>query len=560
MKLVAYALLIGIFTAVSVYSQDVSSSIVSYDYVDTIFPNPERGFYAYRSSELNLSFIEGVKSQNISVIWRIYTIPQFNNSALSQEFLDLVESDLNIARQGGVKVVLRFSYTNDINGEDAPLNIILLQLDQLAPVLQENADVICYMDAGFIGAWGEWYYSTNGLNNTTDRRMVLFKELSVLPAERMVAVRTPGYKKSIFNNTMPLTPDSAFSGSYRARTGAHNDCFLASATDYGTYGNIEEDKTYLNLDNRYLPQGGETCNDDPTYTVCSNALVDLARMHWSVLNKDYNLDVLGRWQSEGCMNEVKRRLGYRFALLQATLPDSAKPGGELNLNFDVVNYGFASPFNPRNLEIILRNNQTSDVYYLIAKDDPRLWMSGDTAEVTITAGIPQNIPTGSYEILLHLSDPKPLLHDRPEYAIRLANSSVWEPSTGYNSLLHSVVVDVQAKGNDYSGDLIFSPVGETPNNGSDDHTNIPSIFILRGNYPNPFNNLTIIQFDLKKASHVKLDILNINGKMVETLVNKEYQEGSYNIPWKPRAKSSGTYMYRLTVNGESQTGKAIYIK
>ena len=48
--------------------------------------------------------------------------------------------------------------------------------------------------------------------------------------------------------------------------------------------------------------------------------------------------------------------------------------------------------------------------------------------------------------------------------------------------------------------------------------------------------------------------------MVETLVNKEYQEGSYNIPWKPRAKSSGTYMYRLTVNGESQTGKAIYIK
>ena len=111
-------------------------------------------------------------------------------------------------------------------------------------------------------------------------------------------------------------------------------------------------ETYLNQDNRYVPQGGETCNDDPIYTVCSNALVDLARMRWSVLNKDYNDDVLSRWENEGCMNEVKQRLGYRFGLLQAILPDSAKPGGAINLNFNIVNYGFASPYNPRNLEII----------------------------------------------------------------------------------------------------------------------------------------------------------------------------------------------------------------
>ena len=519
MRSVTYVLMICIVFVTFVYSQDVSTSLIIYDSVNKIFPNPERGFSTQRSSQLNLSFVEDLRSENITVIQRIYTIPQYNNSAFPQSFLNLVESDLNTAREGGAKLVLRFSYTSNINGADAPLNIILTQLDQLAPYLQEHFDVICYIEAGFIGAWGEWYYSTNGLNNTADRRAVLFKELAVLPTERAVVVRTPGYKKLIFSDTTPLSPDSAFSGSYRARTGAHNDCFLASETDYGTYNNIEIDKTYLNQDNRYVPQGGETCNDDPTYTVCSNALVDLARMHWSVLNKDYNQDVLSRWENEGCMNEVKMRLGYRFALLEATLPDSVKPGGAININFDIVNDGFASPYNPRNIEVILRNEQTQERYSLISGDDPRMWMAGDTAEVTIEAGLPQNIPTGNYELLLYLSDPEPALHDRPEYAIRLANSQVWEQSTGYNSLLHSVIVDVNANGSDYNGDLIFTPVDDESTGVIEDRTKSPSHFWLKGNYPNPFNGSTEIHFELTRESSVKLDILTINGKFITNLTN-----------------------------------------
>ncbi len=91
---------------------------------------------------------------------------------------------------------------------------------------------------------------------------------------------------------------------------------LQSATDYGTYldNDIEGDKNYLNLDNRFVPQGGETCCDCG-YAGCENSLEDLARMHWSVLNKDYHPDVLKRWISEGCMDEIKRRLGYRFELI-----------------------------------------------------------------------------------------------------------------------------------------------------------------------------------------------------------------------------------------------------
>jgi hypothetical protein len=309
-----------------------------------------------------------------------------------------------------------------------------------------------------------------------------------------------------------------------------------------------------------VPQGGETCNDDPTYTVCSNALVDLERMRWSLLNKDYNPDVLDRWETEGCMTEVKRRLGYRFALLEATLPDSAKPGGEININFDIVNNGFASPYNPRNLEIILRNELTEKGYFLKSGDDPRLWMAGDTAEVAIAGGIPLDIPMGRYKILLHLADPEPALHDRPEYAIRLANSQVWEESTGYNSFSHSIIVDVNSNGSDYNGDSIFAPIDDPPNGVIDDQPKSPSHFFLKGNYPNPFNGSTVIKFDLYKASAVILDIVNINGKIITNLTDKIFQEGSHEILWEPGTLSSGTYMYRLTVDGNSQSGKAIYIK
>ena len=71
---------------------------------------------------------------------------------------------------------------------DAPLSVILQHLDQLKPILQENKDVIAVLQAGFIGSWGEWYYTTNNLNNDAARKTIIDKILEVLPAERTVQV------------------------------------------------------------------------------------------------------------------------------------------------------------------------------------------------------------------------------------------------------------------------------------------------------------------------------------------------------------------------------------
>jgi len=542
--------------------QYLPQSTIYYEGTEDIFFNPERGFSAYRSNPVTQSFINILKSEYVSVIQRIYTIPQYNDTPLPESFLTTLQNDLNEARSGGVKLVLRFSYTNNQNGEDAALDTILLHINQLAPVFEENYDVIAYIEAGFIGAWGEWYYSSHNLNNTISRRTVLFALLDALPEQRMAVVRTPDYKRRIFEDAEPLTVEEAFSGSDKSRTGAHNDCFLASATDYGTYldNDIEGDKTFLNLDNRFLPQGGETCCDCG-YAGCSNALEDLARMHWSVLNKDYHEDVLDRWVNEGCMEEIKRRLGYRFELIEASMSDSIQPSGIFNIDISIANKGFASPFNPRNLEMILRNKTDNRKFRLLTEEDLRLWLSGDTANITITGGIPADMPEGEYDLLLFLADPETRLHDNPDYAIRLANEGLWEDSTGFNSLNHTVIISDNAEGENYAGDNFFEIYNNVTGIQSEQKI-IPVNYSIDA-YPNPFNGSTTIKFNINPKEIAEAKIFDLMGRLVKNFEKGELINNK--IIWNAASAqgydlSSGIYFFIIKTNENLFTKKLIYLK
>lgn len=447
---------------------NASTITTNYQSSSEDFANPERGFSVSRlarneSEPLNLSDLQYWRSNTVTLIRRIYVIP--NNSALSQSFLDFVKNDLDTARKAGVKLFIRFTYnwdssgTLEASGKDAPKDRILSHLDQLKPILQANKDIIAFMQAGFIGSWGEWHHSSNGLDNTNDKKTILNKILSVLPSDRMVSLRYPRDKMAIFGNTA-LTPQEAFSASYKARVGAQNDCFVASIEDMGTYHwsdpNIREsEKSFLNLDNRYVVQGGETCATSE-YDDCPNVLKEMERMHWSQIEAEFHGDVLQGWRNQGCMEQIKRRLGYRFRLTNTKIQDRVKPAGTFSMSFTVTNDGWASLYNPRNLEVILRNTETGKKYYLPVAEPVRMWMAGATKEVKVEGGIPANMPAGKYQVLLNLPDPTSSLSNRPEYSIRLANQSTWEATTGYNSLLQSVIVDPNAAGNGYSGNKFFA--------------------------------------------------------------------------------------------------------
>src|SRR5207249_176353 len=121
-----------------------------------------------------------------------------------------------------------------------------------APVLRANADVIAVMDAGFIGAWGEWHSSTHGLDNVRDRNDILAAVLAALPPSRSATVRSPLYKVGAF--TGRISAVRAHDGSPASRVGHGNSCFLASDNDAGTYGEpIDRWKEFVADEGRYTP-------------------------------------------------------------------------------------------------------------------------------------------------------------------------------------------------------------------------------------------------------------------------------------------------------------------
>jgi hypothetical protein len=100
---------------------------------------------------------------------------------------------------------------------------------------------------------------------------------------------------------------------------------------------------------------------------------------------------------------------------------------------------------------------------------------------------------------------------------------------------------------------------------ADDGQQLPMATSLAQNYPNPFNARTMISFNLSEPGNVELSVYNIVGQKVATLVNGEYNAGSYNIAWdgtdsSGKVVSSGIYYYRLAANGETETMKMTLLK
>ena len=85
-------------------------------------------------------------------------------------------------------------------------------------------------------------------------------------------------------------------------------------------------------------------------------------------------------------------------------------------------------------------------------------------------------------------------------------------------------------------------------------------FKLKQNYPNPFNPVTTIGYDVYEESNVRLDIYNISGQHVETLVDEFHLAGAYKVKWDASKYSSGIYIYRLEYLDKHISRKMLLIK
>lgn len=85
-------------------------------------------------------------------------------------------------------------------------------------------------------------------------------------------------------------------------------------------------------------------------------------------------------------------------------------------------------------------------------------------------------------------------------------------------------------------------------------------YSLRQNYPNPFNPMTTIEFTMKKAGVAKMDVFDINGRLISTIVDGYKQEGRQFVKFSGYELPSGVYFYRFSANGFADTKKMMIVK
>lgn len=429
-----------------------------------IITNPERGFCEYSivtnpasAFGLTAASFTPLVAKNQSIIFRLYYLkPYLATATIPAAFITKLKADFDAIRAAGFKVILRFAY-NDVTPAsppylDAPNKALLLShINQLKPTLLAATDVIMLFQGGFWGTYGETYYTdfygniatlpgfTPTPANIADRKEIIDAMFTCIGPNRKIAVRTPNIKAAYYNQIVPtdsLTISQANDGTQKSRVGGFNDCFLAPFFDYGTYQDTATEKPFWATETNYTIMGGETCEDNVLNTNCVNAKKELSRFHWTFCNDLYNSTVLTRWNTEGCLTEIKNNLGYRIKLLSGTYSNVTNMP-QVTYNITLRNDGYAAPVNPRNVILVFKNTVTSATFTRAINTDPRLWFSGKTITLAGTINTPTTLVAGNYSMALLLSDPEATLTN-VKYNIQLANTGTWDATNGVNNLLHTV--------------------------------------------------------------------------------------------------------------------------
>ena len=530
---------------------------VSYTESNDIFSNPERGLQKYsitnasynnttNYTNLSQSTLEGWRTGNdkVTVIFRYFLLSNFLNTDISQTYLNNIQRDFNVIRNAGLKCIVRFSYSNSQSSspQQPVKSRLLAHINQLAPLLEANKDIIYTHQAGFLGTWGEWYYTnsdefgTAGSINTTqwaNRKEIIDAMLDATPVEIPVQVRYPRIKYTMYGSTQ-LTPSTAYQNTAIARIGFYNDAFLNAWGDMGTYSGVGQnenpvgsaDYVYLSNETKYTPMTGETNGLNPPRTDGDNAVTEMDATNWSTLNRDYFTQNITNWINSGHYPEILRRLGYRFVFRNGTYHVN---GTSLSVSIDIENVGFARLALQRNVILVLRNTSNNNLYSFTLDSDPRTWEGQITVSQLIDIS---SIPNGNYAAYLKLADPNPTLATRSEYSIRFANSNVWDNQHGYNDL-------------NYTFDIITLSDVKSINNSD-------SALLL---YPNPAENVINIKRSFPGET-LGIFIYAVDGMLHKSYINNNNLSNKKQIDIS--SLISGSYILKLKT--EQKTETAFFIK
>ena len=425
-----------------------------------------------------VSQLEFFASDSITLVQTYFYLNNLIGEKLTQENFSVMQTYFDELENRGLKAVLRFAYERGFMGRETvgpTLDQAIEHLEQLQPFLEKNKHLIHVMQAGVIGAWGEWHGSVHGLDQSDEaKRAVLEKLVEVVPSARAIQVRVPEYKNIVADNFELYN-----------RLSFHDDMIVIEPHRWD--GDMHEGSDNFNqivAEAPYLPMDGELPwgfwsidrdpdSPDPGWIVeGTGAARRFYLQHFSSLSVMHNyLEARGRegqedsikysmqvWQetimepyfleqhnmpisngyfetSQGekvnrtVFDYVRDHLGYRIELQSLAMPYQLVRGEENTLQLFLVNRGFSTVHNEHEVYFVLLDKQGT-VVEIKTEANSFLWQPHDLVDETKTVlshkvechYIPsKELEAGEYYIGLWIPDGSNQLRYNPQYAIQCMN-------------------------------------------------------------------------------------------------------------------------------------------
>ncbi|MCQ2089873.1 MAG: DUF4832 domain-containing protein [Fibrobacter sp.] len=401
-----------------VFAQDTQAGsalvLQDLDYTDHLqtLPNYDRGFYYSQALHVKVEGSKPIEKPYGKLVHLRADLAEFSSRAwlkidttggrrdttwgksqdLTEDALNVLQTTFDNIRKNGSKVIVRFCYDPWFDGHSnttAEHEWVLRHIEQLAPLLTKNVDIIVALEMGMHGAFGEMHSDTA----ITYPRVAeaVNKMLRLTPPELKILTRTGNYSAAVLgfeNWGVDFNIDSDVfkkiaeaKGDTMYRVGMFNDGYLGTQYDYGTWGSNcatsicrEEGVAWLEKYSINTPYGGEAVETASGYQVI-NTPEFLAhegfRTHTSYLNLHWNDKVIARWKAAHFAGKdyeydgskidtltgfkyIEDHLGYRFVLRESWLPDTVGTSKTLRAKLKIQNVGFGNLTHEMKTSLVLK--------------------------------------------------------------------------------------------------------------------------------------------------------------------------------------------------------------
>lgn len=280
-------------------------------------------------------------------------------SPFTAEELDRADRILTWFEKHSREVILRITYDTEGKGmehEPSLIKNVAGHMRQLGSVIAAHADNIIVHQGIFVGSWGEMHDSKFLSENAVCE---LYETLvSACGNKVRIAVRTPMQHRFIMKyltrymgtGNADTDTDNAYTDTDILRPALYNDAILSSEDDMCTYaGGRTVWADYQDEVCTYAVCGGEAIHDNPLNDY-DNAVKELANMHITYLNRQYDMAVLDKWRSNNGYDYIGTHLGYRFVVTDTAAGRDAEEEtgsktqtgvGSIYINVRIANRGFA---------------------------------------------------------------------------------------------------------------------------------------------------------------------------------------------------------------------------